>query len=70
VKAQLEARVSVRRGITGCGFQSFCRTKGVCGMNTVSKPNHLRLFFLPFLSSRNRGLLSAAAVTAFVKGAA
>jgi hypothetical protein len=35
-------------------------------MNTVSKPNHSRLFFLPFLSIRNRGLLSAAAVTAFV----
>ena len=35
-------------------------------MNTVSKPNHLRLFFLPFLPIRNRGLLSAAAVTAFV----
>ena len=35
-------------------------------MNTVSKPNRLRLFFLPFLPIRNRGLLSAAAVAAFV----
>ena len=35
-------------------------------MNTVLKPNRLRLFSLPFLSIRNRGLLSAAAVTAFV----
>src|SRR3990172_6696141 len=35
-------------------------------MYTVLKPNLLRLFSLPFLSIRNRGLLSAAAVTAFV----
>src|SRR3990170_945399 len=35
-------------------------------MNTVSKKYHLRLFPLPFLSSGNRGLLSAAAVTALV----
>jgi len=34
-------------------------------MNTVPKPNHLRLLFLPFLPIRNRGLLSVAAVTAF-----
>lgn len=35
-------------------------------MNTVSKPNHLRLFFLPFLSIRNRAFLFAVAVTVFV----
>src|SRR5512139_638686 len=34
-------------------------------MNTVPKPNRLRLLFLPFLPVRNRGLLSVAAVTAF-----
>jgi len=35
-------------------------------MYTVSKPNHLRLLFLPFLSIRYRGLLFAAAAAAFV----
>lgn len=35
-------------------------------MNTVSKKYHLRLFPLPLLSSANRGLLFAAAFTAFV----
>lgn len=34
-------------------------------MNTVPKPNRLRLLFLPFHPIRNRGLLSVAAVTAF-----